>query len=252
MLTIQDVRCRIGGQTRLHIDALRLSASQLTAVIGANGAGKTTLFNVISGERRYRGEIHLHGRILSDWSPLSRARHLAVLPQASQLSFPFTAQEVVAMGLTPLSISASEARRCLREVMLQTQCAHLATQFYPSLSGGERQRVQLARVLLQLSQAEHSPVLLLDEPTSAQDLGQQHHILALVCELCVSRSYTVLAILHDINHVMHYGDHCVVLDRGRVSVAGAPSEVLTSDCIDAHWHYRPEMLLREGRSHLFF
>lgn len=252
MLTMHNLRCQIAGKTRLQIDTLNLSAGQLSAVIGANGAGKTTLFHAISGERRYAGEVRLHGRLLSAWAPLQRARHMAVLPQASQLSFPFTAQEVVAMGLTPLSMSATTARARLRDVMRMTQCEQMAEQFYPSLSGGERQRVQLARVLLQLSQAEQAPVLLLDEPTSAQDLGQQHHLLALVRELCSSQNYTAVAILHDLNQVMHYSDHCVLLENGRVAATGAPPEVLTRDSIETHWGYRPALLVREGQRHLFF
>lgn len=156
------------------------------------------------------------------------------------------------MGLTPLSMSATTARARLRDVMRMTQCEQMAEQFYPSLSGGERQRVQLARVLLQLSQAEQAPVLLLDEPTSAQDLGQQHHLLALVRELCSSQNYTAVAILHDLNQVMHYSDHCVLLENGRVAATGAPPEVLTRDSIEAHWGYRPALLSREGQRHLFF
>lgn len=252
MLTLDNVICRAGGKVRLDIESLNVEAGQFTAVVGPNGAGKTTLFKAISGEQAYIGDIHFYDRPLSQWPSLERARHLAVLPQASQLSFPFTAKEVVEIGLTPLSLSATDARVRVAEVMQMTHCQHLSEQFYPSLSGGERQRVQLARVLLQLSQASRGPLLLLDEPTSAQDLGQQHHLLSLVRQLCSEQNFAVLAILHDLNQVLHYTDRCLLLSTGMLSREGVPSDVLSENSIADHWDYRPVRLERKGMSDLFF
>lgn len=252
MLTLNNVICRTGHNVRLQIETFQIQAGQLTAVVGPNGAGKTTLFNVINGEQAYTGDIQFYERSLNLWPALERARHMAVLPQVSQLSFPFTAQEVVEMGLTPLSLSKSNAKLRVAKVMDLTHCSHLKTQSYPSLSGGERQRVQLARVLLQLSQAERAPLLLLDEPTSAQDIGQQHHILSLVRELCAKQGYAVLAILHDLNQVLHYSDRCVLLRHGEISEVGQPAHVLCEDSIAEHWQYRPQRLERKGACHLFF
>lgn len=69
-------------------------------------------------------------------------------------------------------------------------------------------------MLLQLSQATQPPLLLvLDDPTSAQDL----------------------------NHVLCYCDHCVLMKEGRLSTQGKPGDVLTQDTIEAHWEYRPQL-----------
>ncbi len=252
MLVMENVSCKSGGKVRLHVESLALAPGQFTAVIGPNGAGKTTLLKAISGEQAYCGEISFNGRPLSQWPALERARHIAVLPQASQLSFPFTAKEVVEMGLTPLSLGMSEGQKHVRRVMNVTHCLHLSEQLYPSLSGGERQRVQLARVLLQLSQASQEPVLLLDEPTSAQDLGQQHHLLALMKRLCLEQDFAVLAILHDLNQVLHYCDRGLLIHEGRLSADGPPQKILSEDSIYQHWQYRPTRIPREELSHLFF
>jgi len=252
MLTLNNVIYRTGQNVRLKIDTFQIQAGQLTAVVGPNGAGKTTLFNVINGEQRYTGDIQFYEQSLRLWPALERARHMAVLPQVSQLSFPFTVQEVVEIGLTPLKIKSSDAKLQVAKVMEMTNSLHLKAQFYPSLSGGERQRVQLARVLLQLSQADRAPLLMLDEPTSAQDIGQQHHVLSLAQELCAKHGYGVLAILHDLNQVLHYSDRCVLLRHGEVSAVGKPSHVLSENSIAEHWQYRPERLERTGSCHLFF
>ncbi|MEM0953755.1 MAG: ATP-binding cassette domain-containing protein [Pseudomonadota bacterium] len=228
------------GAFSLEVAQWQARTAQFHALLGPNGAGKTTLLRTIAGELPYQGHVLLHGKDLRDWNPLQRARHLAVLPQASQLSFGFTAAEVVALGATPLSLAQRELRAEVRRVMALTDCAGLAAQLYPGLSGGEKQRVHLARVLLQLSQASDQPVLLLDEPTSAQDLGQQHTVLGQVRRLCLEQGYAAVAVLHDLNQALRYAQYCSLVDSGRVVAAGAPDGVITPLSVQQYWGYAAE------------
>ncbi|MEH6357839.1 MAG: heme ABC transporter ATP-binding protein [Pseudomonadales bacterium] len=251
MLQLEKINCTSNGKTRLRVNNLSTKAGQLTGIVGPNGAGKTTLFNVISGELRSNGRILLHDAPLNSWPALQKARHMAVLSQSSQIAFAFTAHEVVALGLTPLSLNKRDANLQIQTHMRMTDCLHFSGQNYLSLSGGERQRVQLARVLLQLSQAEKEPLLLLDEPTSAQDLGQQHSILELARSLCKERHFGILAILHDLNQVVRYCDHCALLSQGTVIQTGHPNEVLCEDSIERHWHYRPTRVALNGSATVF-
>lgn len=251
MLVLENIACFSRGKSRLEVSNLVVKSGQLTGVIGPNGAGKTTLFKIISGELRSSGRVLLHDRAINTWPMLQKARHLAVLPQSYQLSFPFTAEEVVEVGLTPLSIGKKEASLQVQKHMEMTDCLHLRNQSYPSLSGGERQRVHLARVLLQLSQADSAPLLLLDEPTSAQDLGQQHSILELARSLCKERQFGILSILHDLNQVMRYCDNCALFNHGKLALSGPPADVLCEESIVQHWHYRPRRLDAEGQSTVF-
>ena len=237
MLKIRSLHCQSGKKTLLHIPFLHLSGGNFVAVIGPNGSGKSTLIKSIAGEINYQGNIELHRQDLKQWPRLHRAKHLAVLPQSSQLSFSFSAFEVIALGLTPLNITQSDAKQLIRKKMRATDCLHLSERAFPSLSGGEKQRVQLARVLVQLSQAEQQPLLLLDEPTAAQDLGQQHNILTLCKELCQKQSYTVIAVLHDLNQVMRYCDHCAILNEGVIAEFDTPQTILTTNNISHHWQY---------------
>ncbi len=171
MLVLDKVRLQQPGGFELSLDHWRALPGELHAVVGRNGAGKSSLIKLITAELAAAGDMQFHGRPLHHWSATERARHIAVLPQASELNFGFRADEVVALGLTPLSLSWREARRAVRFVMEKTDCARFSQSPYLRLSGGEKQRVHFARALLQLSQAQHAPLLLLDEPTSAQDLG---------------------------------------------------------------------------------
>lgn len=247
MLSIHSLSCKTKHKTILSINHLEFLSGEFNAVIGANGAGKSTLIKAISGDIASSGKILFHGQAITSWSRLERARHVAVLPQSSELSFPFTAEEVVALGLTPLVLNNRESREHIDAKMKQTDCYHLKTKPYPQLSGGEKQRVHLARILLQLCQANKTPLLLLDEPTSAQDLGQQHALLSLVKTLCKEQDYICLAILHDLNLVLEYCEKSILLDNGNLVAYSKTEECLNEDNIKEYWDYSAEILHSETK-----
>lgn len=250
ILRIDKLTHRTKGRTLLAIDYLELTTGKFYGVLGPNGAGKSTLLKTISGDQQSRAQVGFHGAPLRTLGHQERAKHIGVLPQSNHLSFPFTAREVVALGLTSLTLSRAQAEQHIDEVMRTTDSLHLASKNFPLLSGGEKQRVHLARVLLQLCQADRSPLLLLDEPTSAQDLGQQHAMLSLIHNLCAQRGFTCLAVLHDLNHALAYCDDCIVIDQGKIRCQGPSKEVLSTELIGSCWGYTPEYvtLPDSGRS----
>ncbi len=240
MLSLKNLTVTIENKTLLYIEDFALNEGEVFAVLGKNGAGKSTLFKSISGDISSSGNRLLHQQRIEHWPRKQLAQHLAVLPQHSQLNFSFSAREVTALGLIPLNISRQQSRLLVTNMMMTTDTLRFADRPYLSLSGGERQRVHLARVLVQLSQAEQAPLLLLDEPTSAQDLAQQHQLLQLIRDLCLQKNYSVLMILHDLNLSMRYSDRVGILDRGSFISTGQPKHVLTPDQIDRQWGYRPQ------------
>lgn len=244
MLTIERLTVSRGHSHILELPQASLTAGDFIAVLGPNGAGKSSLLKVLCGEwSASQGSIHLHQKDISHWPRQLLARHLGVLPQASQLSFPFKAQEVVAIGATPLSLTRQATDEAIKRWMQATDTWQFADRLYTSLSGGEKQRVQLARVLLQLSQADDEPLLLLDEPTSAQDLGQQHHLLTLIKALCDQYNFAVISILHDLNHASRYADDVWLLHQGKLFAQGTPQQVLQPDTVMDVWGYQPERLV---------
>jgi iron complex transport system ATP-binding protein len=105
------------------------------------------------------------------------------------------------------------------------------------LSGGERQRAVLARAI-----AQDAPVLLLDEPTTALDVGRQQEVLELVGELRAERGLTVLGAMHDLTLAGQYADRLALLDRGRLVRHGAPEAVLERELIGRHYRARVEVI----------
>ena len=241
MLKLRNLNIQKSDRTIVSVPFLEMSSGEHVGILGPNGAGKSSLLKVICGEWvSTTGAVEFHGQPITQWSRTLLARQMGVLPQASRVEFPFTAFEVVAIGATPLAMKKRELPLQVACYMRITDCFHLANESFTQLSGGEKQRVHLARVLLQLSQAEQAPLLLLDEPTSAQDLGHQHQLMALIKQYVKDQSYGVLSVLHDLNIASRYCDRVWLIDNKCVQAEGQPEAVLTPECIDQHWHYSPD------------
>jgi iron complex transport system ATP-binding protein len=228
-----------GGATLLDDVSLAVERGEVVALLGPNGAGKSTLLRALCGELSpAAGDVHLEGRSLSGWSPRERAARLGVLPQASRLVFPFTAEQVALLGRTPHVARRESARD--REIaglaLRRAGVGALARRDYLRLSGGEQQCVQLARVLAQVwdAPAQGSRYLLLDEPTASLDLRLQHALLGLTRQLA-GQGFGLLVSLHDLNLAAQYADRIALLCGGRLLADGAPPQVLSAERIRRVW-----------------
>jgi iron complex transport system ATP-binding protein len=96
------------------------------------------------------------------------------------------------------------------------------------LSGGERQRVWIAMAL-----AQRTPILFLDEPTTYLDMYYQLEILELIRQLNQEHGLTIVMVLHDINQAIRYSDVMIAMKEGRIIANGPPTEVVTSELIQA-------------------
>ncbi len=214
---------------------LDVRTGEVIAVVGPNGAGKSTLLSVLAGDLHPdRGEVTLFGAPIRSWNAGDAARRRAVLPQQVTVSFPFTVQEIVAMGRAPWARTPhrSDDANVILRAMEQADITTLADRTFPTLSGGEKARVALARVL-----AQQAPVLLLDEPTAALDIRHQELVLGVARHQADKMGAAVVAVLHDLGLAAAYADRIVVLHAGRIAATGPPSEVLTSELLsDVYQH----------------
>jgi iron complex transport system ATP-binding protein len=212
--------------------SLALESGSLSIVIGPNGAGKSTLLRIVCGELKpMRGEVLIDGKPLSAQPPWRLAHMRAVMPQASELGFPFTAFEVAALGVEGIGqgLTRQARRRLAAEALEQADVAHLAPRNYQTLSGGERQRVHFARVLAQLAAGRtvaERQVLFLDEPIASLDLRHQLALLDLTKGL-TRQGLTVLAVLHDLQLAASLGDNLILMHQGRLVASGRPDKVLS-------------------------
>ena len=233
MLRADNIFVRVGKRHLLENGDISIEPGKFTAVVGPNGAGKSTLLKVISNELRpSSGKISLNGKILSSLSPEALSLVRAVLPQHTDVQFPFTAEQIIHIGRHAHRSTKEENETIVREVIDLTGTGALATRDYDTLSGGERQRVQLARVLAQVWEETLYPrYILLDEPTSSLDIAQQQSIFGLTRAVC-ARNIGVMAIVHDLNQAVQFADNLYFMNAGKITAAGEAHTVFTKSNIE--------------------
>ncbi|MDR9831510.1 heme ABC transporter ATP-binding protein [Vibrio sp. FNV 38] len=235
-IAFSDLSLTLGDKTILKQTSASIKAGEFTILLGPNGTGKSSLLKLISREWKTKGEVSYFDRSLREWNPTHLAKHLGILPQHSNLTFAFTAREVVELGGLGLHSCQKGIEKIATKNMQRTDVEHLADRLFPSLSGGEKQRVHLARVLTQIEQNDGQCALLLDEPTSALDLGHQHKTLQLAKRMA-EQGAAVVAVIHDLNLAAQYGDRLIVLNEGQIAADGSPEQVLTSKLIESVYQW---------------
>ncbi|MBA5776175.1 heme ABC transporter ATP-binding protein [Stappia sp. F7233] len=234
MLVARNLHYSAGGRQLLADISLEIRPGELTVIVGPNGAGKSTLFSCLTGERKPRsGTVTLNGRDLRRFSAPELAALRAVMAQSALLSFPFTVQEVVELGLARAGTNSARSRLIAEEALHRVDLAGYGSRSYQTLSGGERQRVQLARVLCQVWRpvAGGGPrYLFLDEPTSSLDIRHQFDVLEIAADFA-KRGGAAIAILHDLAIARTYADKLIVLENGRLHSSGEPAITLKADML---------------------
>lgn len=246
ILAVKQLGLTLGRSRILQDVSLGAEPGELIALLGPNGAGKSSLLKILAGELPFRqGSIELFGRCIRQWKGAELARRRAVMPQRVDVSFPFTAREIVALGCSGVS---PQARNQLIDYLLQRLgVPDLGERLVPTLSGGEQQRVQLARVLAQIWNTDGPRLLLLDECTSALDPAQQQTVFSLLRELARERGYSVVAVVHDLNLAACYADRLVMMAAGRIVKEGAATAILQPTLLDKVFGLKARILdLPEG------
>ncbi|MBN3518800.1 heme ABC transporter ATP-binding protein [Algoriphagus lutimaris] len=242
MLRASNIHYCIKNRAIIDQMNLELNPGEIMAILGPNGAGKSTFFKVLSGEIACKqGTVHYNGNLVHQLKPKQLAEIRAVMPQHSQLNFPFSAEEVVRLGL--ISSSSTEPENLISEIMEVTNTGHLREKAFNYLSGGEKQRVHLARVLVQIWENKPFPrFLLLDEPTSSLDISQQHAVLKILDKL-KSRNIGILLILHELNLAIQYADKIALLKNGTIVKTGEVNAVMEKETLD-HVFEHPIQLIK--------
>lgn len=246
MIDLSQVTVTLGHRDILSAVDLHVGRGEWVCVIGPNGAGKSTLLRYVAGLATGNGTLHLDGRPVADLSRRQRAQTVALVPQTPTIPDGITVTDYVLLGRAPhigsLSVEGAADLRAVHDALAQLELLDMVDRVVSTLSGGERQRVLLARAL-----AQEAPLLLLDEPTTALDVGHQQHVLELIEMLRGSRDLTVVSTMHDLTLAGQYGDRLVLLDGGRVVQAGTASDVLTEATVARYYGARVRIIDDGGR-----
>ena len=224
----REVGVRVGEKLILDNVSVSIEAGEWVSVVGPNGAGKTTLLSVMAGLRTASGNILIGDSDIKELSPRERARLLAYVPQHPEIPPGMKVDSYVLLGRTPhlsfLGMEGPDDLRLVEEVLEQFDLATLGQRTLESLSGGELQRCHLARAI-----AQATPIIFLDEPTTALDLGHQQQALDRIRRLREEHQVTVVMTMHDLTLASQYCDRMILMSEGHIAADGTPSEVLDPD-----------------------
>jgi simple sugar transport system ATP-binding protein len=211
------------GGVSLHVDR-----GEVVGLLGDNGAGKSTLIKILAGViKPTSGEILVDGKPVSNWNPArSRAAGIetvyqdrALAVQQSIMRNIFMGRELAGpFGWLDLRKQEAEAERLMREIGF-TSKVFSPNSIVGQLSGGERQGVAIARAIL-----KQAKLIVLDEPTTALSLTETAKVFHFVRQVRAS-GRSIVFIGHNIHHVYDIAERFVVIDRGRVAMEKAKSEV---------------------------
>jgi len=221
MLDIRQLSYRVGQKEILRNINTSFGEGLFHIVLGPNGSGKSTLLKAFSGNLKIaEGHVFYNQKDIRQIGAVPLARLRAVMSQESELHFPLSVYDIVKMGRYPyFDLRPSrQDEEIIGMVMEKLDITDFSERDYNTLSGGEKQRVQFARVLAQLGKPGDASgkYLFLDEAVSNLDLKHQQHVLNLAREYCKQYGVTVIAILHDINLSLRYGDRFYFLHSGQL------------------------------------
>ena len=201
--------------------SLELPPGQRVALIGQNGSGKTTLVRHLNGLLRpTSGQVLVDGEDAAGRTVAQLARQVGLVFQdPSRQIFAGSVRAEVEFGPRNLGLRGSELRAAAEEALERVGLAGEASTNPYDLGESRRKLLALASVL-----AMRTPVLVLDEPTTGQDLRG----IAIVRDAVASAAAegrTVLAISHDMEFVAESFERIVVMRAGRVVLDGQPDIV---------------------------
>lgn len=239
----------IQGRNLIHDVTLDLPAGGLVAVVGPNGAGKSTLLRLLAGELTpTHGTVTYDGTAVSALTVREIAMRCAFLGQNQLDDVAFSVENVVGMGRYVYrhdpSVTPRDDRAAVANAIAATGLSGLSERPMHSLSGGERQRAALARTL-----AQDTSLVLLDEPTTALDIGHQEMVMGLIRQLG-SQGRSVVAVLHDLNLTAAF-DRVLLMSGGTAVAFGDARSVLTAKRLSGVYEYPINVVDHPlGRGHL--
>ncbi|MBK7742477.1 MAG: ABC transporter ATP-binding protein [Betaproteobacteria bacterium] len=232
LLSCRSLGLAIDGRALCAGLDVAVHAGECWAIVGPNGAGKTTLLRTLAGLRRPEaGSVRYGDRDVAALTRREQAGLRCYLAENTTDYFPATALDIALSGRHPHlsrwqwegTDDVARARSALAAFGVET-CAERDV---ATLSGGERRRVALAAML-----AQDAPLLLLDEPSSHLDLGQQIAAFDVLTGHARATGAAVVMVVHDLHLALRYAGHAIAIGGGSAR-AGTAAETLTAQTLSA-------------------
>ena len=222
----RDVHKWYGGYHAVRGVTTTISQGETVVIIGPSGSGKSTFLRILNQlEEHQRGDIIVDGVLLNcdtrnrDTRNIDAVRRNVGMVSQDFSLFPHMSilDNITLAPQRALKEDPREARERAMEILSRVGIPEQAGKHPHQLSSGQQQRAAIARAL-----AMKPRIMLLDEPTSAMDVGMGE-VLEVVRELAQSQM-TVVAVTHEIGFAREAADRIVFFDEGRIVEDQPPEE----------------------------
>ncbi len=213
----------VGGARIIDAVDLAVAPGEFVALVGPNGAGKTSLLNLVSGlTRPALGHIRLAGVDITGEAPHRRARRGIARTFQSATLFPtMTVAEHVA-----LAARVGRTRTTVTDVLDRVRLGHRATALAGALSHGDKRKLEIALLLAGPRGADHSGLLLLDEPMAGVAAEEVQALVEVIRRAHRDSGAGVVMVEHHMEVVMSLADRVAVLNNGTLLAIGTPAQVM--------------------------
>ena len=196
-----------------------------TAIIGQNGAGKTTLVKLLKGLLKpVSGSIYFHGEDISGKTVAMLAGNVGyVFQNPDDQIFKYNVMDEILFGPLNIGMDAERAKKEAERALKLTGLTGKEKENPYDLELYERKMTAIASVL-----AMDTDVLILDEPTIAQDWKGRQIIGGIIRSLS-ERGKLVIAILHDMDFVAENFERVIIMAHGQVLADGTAKEVFAQE-----------------------
>ncbi len=193
----------------------QIGGRELVCLIGRNGLGKSTFLRTLaglqpalSGDVRWQdGDAVVSCRRLSN-ERLARVFSVVLTEQPDAMNL--SVHDVVAMGRMPYTgffgTLGKDDERMVGQALSLTGMSAFANRDISALSDGERQKIMIARAI-----AQHTPVMLLDEPTAFLDYESKKNTMSMLHSVAIDMDKLVLVSTHDLDIALRYADRFVTM-----------------------------------------
>lgn len=222
-----------------------------TAIIGQNGAGKTTLVKLYKGLLKpVQGKIFFQGEDISKYTVASLAGKVGfVFQNPNDQIFKTTVLDEVMFGPLNIGMKPDEAKKKALEALEMVELSSYVQENPYDMGLSQRKLVAIASIL-----AMDTQVLILDEPTIAQDYKGKEIIKSIIRKLR-SEGKTVITIIHDMDFVAECFERTIVFAKGQVMADGPTKEVFAKkDILEKAYLEQPhvtQLCQRLGSSRIY-
>ncbi|WP_291952586.1 methionine ABC transporter ATP-binding protein [Campylobacter sp.] len=224
MINIQNLKKYYGKELVINDVSLKISKSEIYALVGHSGAGKSTILRCINGLETYQsGSVKVFGKEIQDLKEKELRefrKNIGMIFQHFALMSRKNVFENIAMPLEIHGFSKYNINKRVKELLDVVGLSSKSKAYPKELSGGQKQRVAIARAL-----ALNPQILLSDEATSALDPSTTNNILELIAKINKEFGISVVLVTHEMEAVKQIAHKAVLLDHGQIIGKGKIEEL---------------------------